>query len=49
VLFKQGDLNMNELIRINENQTKKINQIKLTSFIQPKNKELKKTITTIHK
>jgi hypothetical protein len=49
VLFKQGDLNMNELIRIDLNKTKRINQIKLASPIQPKNMELKKPITTRHK
>jgi len=49
MLFKQGDLNRNELIKIDLNKTKRINQIKLTSLIQPKNRELRKPITTRHK
>jgi hypothetical protein len=43
VLFKKGDLNRNEWIRIYLNKTKIINQINLASLIQPKTKKLKKT------
>jgi hypothetical protein len=49
VLFKQGGLNRNELVRIDLNKTKRINEIKLASFIQPENRELKKLIPTLHK